>query len=321
MQDFEQPDLLFIGTENGIYTSLNGGGEWKKLDGAPTIPFRDLVIQERENDLVGASFGRSFWVLDDYSPAMRGGTIPATTTPEWARMCMLRKICARRSLPDRAKEAPQAFSKVPPINVEVSMKILSGLILLTFLLGCESGETPDYRASEAAAPEAANTAKGPGERVLYSENRYAAALGDSTVRVAIDRSFIQDTDGGMRAILAYYSTLAGTDCNWNGGKADAKQANLNCQLTSALDLGTQCSTSHKNFIRKWFAGQQAVLEHIDDCYHTPFADASHTSFDYLNVKRTGEDVTVRYRLVSDNGRYQEQVNHFRVYTDHVEMLD
>ncbi|NJB85883.1 photosystem II stability/assembly factor-like uncharacterized protein [Lewinella marina] len=68
VQDFKKKDLLFIGTENGIYASLNGGGEWKKLAGTPTIPFRDLAIQKRENDLVGASFGRSFWVLDDYSP-------------------------------------------------------------------------------------------------------------------------------------------------------------------------------------------------------------------------------------------------------------
>ncbi|MEL6274165.1 MAG: glycosyl hydrolase, partial [Bacteroidota bacterium] len=68
VQDHVQPNLLFIGTEDGIYTSLNGGEEWKKLPGAPTIPFRDLVIQKRENDLVGASFGRSFFVLDDYAP-------------------------------------------------------------------------------------------------------------------------------------------------------------------------------------------------------------------------------------------------------------
>ncbi|MEM9930762.1 MAG: glycosyl hydrolase, partial [Bacteroidota bacterium] len=68
VQDHVKKDLLFIGTENGIYTSLNGGEVWKKLAGSPTISFRDLAIQTRENDLVGASFGRSFWVLDDYSP-------------------------------------------------------------------------------------------------------------------------------------------------------------------------------------------------------------------------------------------------------------
>jgi photosystem II stability/assembly factor-like uncharacterized protein len=68
VQDHVKKDLLFIGTENGIYVTMNGGDEWKKLAGSPTIPFRDLAIQKRENDLVGASFGRSFWVLDDYSP-------------------------------------------------------------------------------------------------------------------------------------------------------------------------------------------------------------------------------------------------------------
>ncbi|MTB50694.1 glycosyl hydrolase [Lewinella sp. W8] len=68
VQDHVQPSLLFIGTENGIYTSLNAGKAWKKIGGAPTIPFRDLAIQKRENDLVGASFGRGFFVLDDYAP-------------------------------------------------------------------------------------------------------------------------------------------------------------------------------------------------------------------------------------------------------------
>jgi len=68
VQDHVDPNLLFIGTEFGIYFSKNGGNNWIKLSGGvPTIAFRDLAIQKRENDLVGASFGRSFWVFDDYS--------------------------------------------------------------------------------------------------------------------------------------------------------------------------------------------------------------------------------------------------------------
>jgi hypothetical protein len=63
------PGLLFLGTEFGVFFSINGGTKWTKLSGgAPTIPFRDLAIQQRENDLVGATFGRGFWILDDYSP-------------------------------------------------------------------------------------------------------------------------------------------------------------------------------------------------------------------------------------------------------------
>lgn len=68
-QDHVSPSLLFLGTEFGLFTSLDGGGRWIHLKGdAPTIPFRDLAIQRREDDLVGATFGRSFWVLDDYTP-------------------------------------------------------------------------------------------------------------------------------------------------------------------------------------------------------------------------------------------------------------
>ena len=67
VQDHVNKDLFFLATEFGIYTSLDAGKNWQKLPGSPTISFRDIVIQERENDLVGASFGRGFFVLDDYS--------------------------------------------------------------------------------------------------------------------------------------------------------------------------------------------------------------------------------------------------------------
>ncbi|MDN3204007.1 WD40/YVTN/BNR-like repeat-containing protein [Algoriphagus sediminis] len=69
VQDHEKEGLLFLATEFGVYFSINGGGNWMELNGGlPTISFRDITIQRRENDLVGASFGRGFFILDDYSP-------------------------------------------------------------------------------------------------------------------------------------------------------------------------------------------------------------------------------------------------------------
>jgi photosystem II stability/assembly factor-like uncharacterized protein len=69
VQDHVAPDLLFAGTEFGVFFTVDGGRRWVKLSGGvPNIPFRDLVIQTRENDLVGATFGRGFFVLDDYTP-------------------------------------------------------------------------------------------------------------------------------------------------------------------------------------------------------------------------------------------------------------
>jgi len=68
-QDHLNPDLLFIGTEYGLYVTVNRGENWIKLEaGVPTIPFRDIELHPRDHDLVGASFGRGFYVLDDYSP-------------------------------------------------------------------------------------------------------------------------------------------------------------------------------------------------------------------------------------------------------------
>ena len=68
VQDHEKADLFFLATEFGIYFTLDAGKRWVKFTGGlPTISFRDLAIQRRENDLVGASFGRGFYVLDDYS--------------------------------------------------------------------------------------------------------------------------------------------------------------------------------------------------------------------------------------------------------------
>jgi hypothetical protein len=68
VQDHIKKDLLFVATEFGIYMTSNGGKKWTKLNGGlPNISFRDITIQLRENDLVAASFGRGFYVLDDMS--------------------------------------------------------------------------------------------------------------------------------------------------------------------------------------------------------------------------------------------------------------
>jgi len=69
VQDHVDENLLFAATEFGIYFTKNGGSAWTLLKGGlPTISFRDITIQRREDDLVAASFGRGFFVLDDIGP-------------------------------------------------------------------------------------------------------------------------------------------------------------------------------------------------------------------------------------------------------------
>jgi len=77
-EDTQDRNLLFAGTEFGAYVTRDGGARWVKLGGLPTIQVRDIAIQKRANDLVVATFGRGFYILDDYA-ALRewSGTVAA----------------------------------------------------------------------------------------------------------------------------------------------------------------------------------------------------------------------------------------------------
>ena len=68
VQDHVDNQLMFLGSEFGVYFTNNQGQTWNKLkNGMPNISVRDLAIQKRENDLVVGTFGRGIYVLDDYS--------------------------------------------------------------------------------------------------------------------------------------------------------------------------------------------------------------------------------------------------------------
>jgi photosystem II stability/assembly factor-like uncharacterized protein len=68
IQDHVDGDLLFVGTEFGVFTTVDAGRHWVQLQGRlPPVQVRDMAVQPRESDLVLGTFGRGFWVLDDYS--------------------------------------------------------------------------------------------------------------------------------------------------------------------------------------------------------------------------------------------------------------
>src|SRR5262249_23910939 len=89
-EDHVDPNLLFAGTEFGLFFTSDAGRKWVQLKGGlPTIQVRDLAIQRRENDLVLGTFGRSFYVLDDYSPLR---TIDEQTLAQNAVLFPVKKV-------------------------------------------------------------------------------------------------------------------------------------------------------------------------------------------------------------------------------------
>jgi len=75
VQDPVEPNLMFLGTETGLYVSMDGADTWAKWTyGFPTVPTMDLAIHPREHDLIIGTFGRSIWILDDIRPLREATT-------------------------------------------------------------------------------------------------------------------------------------------------------------------------------------------------------------------------------------------------------
>ncbi|GAC1623555.1 MAG: hypothetical protein NVS9B10_08630 [Nevskia sp.] len=69
-EDLRQPNLLYLGTEFGLWVSIDGGASWAQFKGnrLPSVAVRDIAIQPRNNDLVLATHGRGIWIVDDVTP-------------------------------------------------------------------------------------------------------------------------------------------------------------------------------------------------------------------------------------------------------------
>ena len=70
-EDPANPDLLFAGTEIGLYASFDRGASWMPFGGLPAVPVDDILVHPREHDLVIATHGRSLYIVDDISPLER----------------------------------------------------------------------------------------------------------------------------------------------------------------------------------------------------------------------------------------------------------
>ena len=128
VQDPVNPSLLFVGTEYGLSFTVDGGRQWVPLKGGlPPIPIRDLEIQTRESDLVAASFGRGFFVLDDYAPLRQ--ITPDVFSQEGVLFAVGRKARAYEQIGYYEAQGDNMASPNPPMGA-----------LLTYFVRDEPGE-------------------------------------------------------------------------------------------------------------------------------------------------------------------------------------
>jgi hypothetical protein len=131
LPDAEATGLVFLGTDHGLYVSVDGGLIWKKWKGFPSVPVADMKIQARERDLVLGTFGRGIWVFDDIavlrSWAGKSLTAPAVVT-SGVNVDILHAgdgVLARYRQPSGARfAADEAWSAAnKPYGAQIDLKI------------------------------------------------------------------------------------------------------------------------------------------------------------------------------------------------------
>ncbi len=164
-QDHVNPNLLFIGTEFGLFFTVDGGKKWVELDGGvPTISFRDVRIQRRENDLVAGSFGRGIYILDDYTPLR---SITADTLEQEAALFPSRTALLYRE--DRLHASSQGADRYTAPNPEF------GATMTYYLKDSYKTAKQKRVAADMKLKRAGENVDYPEWRALETENREESA--------------------------------------------------------------------------------------------------------------------------------------------------
>ncbi len=129
--DHVDPELVFVGTEFGVFFTRDSGKNWTQLKaGIPTIACRDLEIQRRENDLVVATFGRGFYILDDYSPLrnLEPATLEQDATIFAVKDALIYNPATQIGYGAQGSQGASFYSaKNPPLGAVITYHLKDGL--------------------------------------------------------------------------------------------------------------------------------------------------------------------------------------------------
>ena len=207
-EDYVNPNLMFVGTEFGLFVTLDGGKDWKQfMTGLPRVRIDDLLIHPRDGDLIVATHGRSFYIADDITPLQQltpGATVGRVFDPRPAVLWKNDREATRRATAKQFRgENPQggtAISFLAPSAGDATITIndASGKAIRTQKVTAQAGLnrwqwdlmgdapqlTPEQQAQLAqfAAAEAAR-AEAADRRECHS-SRAVAAVGSAVVAAA-----------------------------------------------------------------------------------------------------------------------------------------
>ena len=147
-EDYVNPSLIFVGTEFGLFVTLDGGKDWKPfMTGLPRVRIDDVLIHPRESDLIVATHGRSFYIADDITPLQQLGarTAPKLFDPRPAVLWKndreaTRRVTARQFRGDNPQGGTAvSFLAAAPGEARIQILDQSGRVLRTQTIQAQAG--------------------------------------------------------------------------------------------------------------------------------------------------------------------------------------
>ncbi len=140
-------------------------------------------------------------------------------------------------------------------------------------------------------------------KVLWRENQYNEALETEVNTIILNENYIKNISEPEKAALAYVATFIGNECEWDGNVNDDR-SNLKCKILTSLNLGYQCSDTHKFFLRIWFKRDAKSLKNLEICRGRHSGATIQTTFDEISIITNAQDQTIliNYKVKGFNMR-------------------
>ena len=139
---------------------------------------------------------------------------------------------------------------------------------------------------------------------LWTEKIWDHELQDTIESIHINEKYAKSASPEAKIVLAYISTLAGSDCWWKGEQPNNDQSNLECAILSALSMGFQCSKEHLGPIRKAFAHDSVTLINLQNCAAVPYTATYQNAVTNISIQKKGSQYKVIVNALFLNSRKQ-----------------
>ncbi|POY36706.1 hypothetical protein C3K47_10100 [Solitalea longa] len=164
------------------------------------------------------------------------------------------------------------------------------------------------------------------KQILWLQNRFDPQMNDSLITITVNSEYVYTCPKPVRAVLGYYSTMAGADYSASDGEPNANYSGFRNLLIDALDFDFQGSDKQIRYLSNWFRKEPNVLKQINNGYFVSYGSSWFRQFDSINMKYEGDSIIVNFAYfdcdMSKSDRWEIiGTGKFKVVDDMIHLID